>query len=152
MKKLIFKNLTEQFQFESAMAGVKTVAFGNLFVLLLILVGNSGKIEWISIGSFCGMSGGLILVINHFYNWARPTINLLVLLIYILILILELNILGIPTPLTESSAYNYYGKGMLLEMALYLVPFIYVGIRTVLIIPLVIIYYRALKLQPIQPN
>ena len=144
MKEIAFKNLTEKFQYESAIAGIKTVAFGNLFLLLLILVGNSGKIGLFSIGTFCLISGAFILIVHNFYNWTRPKINLLVLILYVIILAVELQLLGIPAPLIEPG--KFHGKGTLLYMAMYLVPFIYIGIRIALILPLMIMYYRALKL------
>lgn len=144
MKNITFKNLAQKYQYENGIAGVKTVAFGNFFLLVIILIGVSGKIAIPSIAFFSLISGLLIFLGNLFYGWTSPKINFLFLLIYTLLVVVELSVLGIPEAVIISN--NGLSKGFFLEIMLYMVPFIYLGVRITLIIPLLIIWYRSLKL------
>ncbi len=144
MKAITFKNLAEQYQFENGIAGVKTVAFGNLFLLVLILVGTGEKVGFMSHGFFSLISGLIIFLGILFYNWSNAKINFGFLLIYTIILLVELYFIGIPAQLMADGLE--LGKGFLLGIFVYMVPYIYLGIRITCIIPLVIISYRAKKL------
>ena len=144
MKEIVFRNLAEQFRFENAMAGVKTVAFGNFFLLVMILTGTGEAVGFLTHGFFCLIAGSVIFLGTLTYNWSNPKINLIFLFIYILILIVELYILGIPERLMTPG--RGLSKGFFFDMVVYMVPFVYIGIRVTCILPLMIIYYRSNKL------
>ncbi len=144
MKEIAFKNLAEQYKFENGIAGVKTVAFGNFFLLLMILTGTGEAVGFLTHGFFSFIAGSVIFLGVLTYNWANPKINLAFLFVYILILMAEFSILGLPEPLMNPS--RGYTKGFLFDMLVYMVPFIYFGIRITCILPLAIMYYRSRKL------
>ncbi len=144
MKEITFKNLAEQYKFENGIAGVKTVAFGNFFLLVMILTGTGEAVGFLTHGFFSLIAGSVIFLGVLTYNWANPKINLAFLFVYILILLVEVSILGIPEQLMNSR--GNFSKGIFLEMLVYMVPFIYIGVRITCILPLAIMYYRSRKL------
>ena len=145
MKAIAFKNLAEQFRFENALAGVKTVAFANFFLLVIILTGTGEPVGFLSHGFFSLLSGSMIFLGTLSYNWSNPKINLSFLFVYMVIFFVELLLIGIPEQLLSSS--GRISKGFLFDMVLYMLPFIYLGIRITCILPLLMIYYRSRKLE-----
>ena len=99
MKEITFRNLAEQYKFENGIAGVKTVAFGNFFLLIMILTGTGEAVGFLTHGFFSLLAGSVIFLGILTYNWSSPKINLAFLFVYVLILIAELHILGLPAPL-----------------------------------------------------
>jgi len=144
MKNITFNSLSDKFKFENSVIAVRMVSFGNLLLLVLVLVGNLGTITFPSVAFFCLTSGLLVLPLNFFYDWTNHKINLFILLSYMLILILEIWSIGIPKPLIETTGIS---KGIFLEMILYIVPFCYIGVRVGFIIPLIIIWVRSWRLK-----
>jgi hypothetical protein len=144
MKEMAFKNLAEQYKFENGVAGVKTVAFGNFFLLVMILTATGESVGFMTHGFFSLIAGSVIFLGTLTYNWANPKVNLIFLFVYMIILFAELLIFGIPEPLLVTS--RGLSKGFFFDMVLYMIPFIYIGVRITCILPLVIIYYQSRKL------
>ncbi len=76
---------------------------------------------WFSIATII-----LVALGHHFFKWSKVRIMVVILISYIGILLLELSICGIPPPLFTFSGM---GKGFILELFFYIVPFIYLGLR-----------------------
>jgi len=94
---------------------------------------------------YCFSSAVLVLVFNLFYNWKEASLNLLITLIYMLIFIAEMIFEGLPNQALEPA--NDISKGIFLDLSLFVLPYLYIGLRFLAVIPLIRITYLSYKLK-----
>ena len=145
MKNSIAKYILD-YKFENSKLGLRTTIIGNYFMFVLILVSNAENVFSNPFALFCLVSGTLVLLLNLFYDWRSSTINFIIITAYFFIYLVEVYSVGIPNPLVDYK--TYISSGILLEMGLSIVPYIYTATRIFLIIPLITIYVLSTKMKP----
>lgn len=87
----------------------------------------------------------LIFLCLKTYNWKKRDINIGIISLYAIALFFEIGYLGFPNTGLESS--NKITKGIFFDMLVSLAPFLYVGLRAALILPIFSIEYQRRKLE-----
>lgn len=136
-------NPVSEYQFEISVTGVRATILGNLLGFAVILISALDNVFSNPFALFCLITGSLILVINAFYNWRNFELNLLIVVIYLLIYFVELFMIGIPNQTIGFT--RKMSKGILLELIMFTVPYVYSMMRVALIIPLIQIYFASKK-------
>jgi len=134
--------LTSQFKEHRRLT--KTTIAGNLLIILPFLFANLNFLWQNMHVVFSLLSGILILTLVLFYDWKNALVNLAIVITYLAFFIMELVLVGIPSnPMPPSSGFS---KGMLLDLAMIFVPWIYMGLRIAFIIPLIQVALSSYKL------
>lgn len=141
-----------KYHFDNAKATIRATIGGNfilsiLFTLTNLTGGNFLANPFFQI-SFITALG--ILILNKLYNWENATINISVICCYLLVYLIEFLIHGIPAPVTIVS--RGFSKGILLDMVLLVVPLLYVGMRIMLVFPILHTHLRSRKLKQTIPR
>jgi hypothetical protein len=137
------KNSIVEYQFENHRLGIRATIVGNLSMLAIFLYPNLGWSDS-PFPFFCLVSGLFILIINLFYNWRNFGINILVTILYIAIYWVEIAYYGIPEQVIKfNSTMN---KGILFQLMIYSIPFMYSIIRLGFVFPLLQICFTSAKL------
>jgi len=118
------------------------VAMHLIFFIIL------GTLDWSSVSSngramIC-LSYALVLLGAHFlYDWTSPAINILFTVLYLVFLFYEFYAFGIPQASPKSD--SYISNGVFMEMFLWGLPYVYIGLRVGLVYPLIKIYLSSRK-------
>jgi len=134
------------YKFEDDKSMIRSVIAGNLILAILFLVG-----DWFAIlrdfrTQICLLSGILFLIANMCYSWESPKMNMMLLLIYLVIFLIEIIYLGIPeSPISFNQ--NRLSKGAMFEMFLGFLPYLYIGLRIALILPIIQILLSSKKIK-----
>ena len=129
------KKVTE-YLFEKRVTAIKTTFVGNLMMATIILLDGIKNFTEVPQAQFCLYSGLFVLIVFLKYNWKNPDLNWLMAGVYIIGVVLELFIIGFPEPMITMNP-NELSKGVGLELMILLIPYIYMGLRAGLVIPLV---------------
>ena len=131
------------YKFEDHKKGVRAVFIGN-FILAMIF----GVINPFSL--ICLISAAFILVFYLAHDWKNSTINFLIPVVYVSISCFEFVQFGIPPALIKVSDIS--GKGAFFGMILLNIPNIYCGIRLLLVIPLIQIFFTSRRLEKLNQS
>lgn len=125
-----------RYHFDNAKTTIMATVLGNLLLSVCFLFSSyhEGNLWENPFFIYSLMSAIVILVIYIFYDWERPILNIGISTCYLLFCIIELVTHGIPQPITDAS--GGYQKGMVLDFALIILPFLYVSLRILLIAPI----------------
>ncbi len=137
-----FRLLTSQFNEHRQLT--KTTIAGNFLMAIPFLLTNP-KFLWQNLHvQFSLISAILILMLVVFYNWKKPTINLIIVVVYLGLFIMEFIMVGIPN--NPMSPEENMGRGILLGLIIMFVPGIYMAVRLALVIPLIQVSLSSIKL------
>ncbi len=143
--KLPLASRLQQYQFENTFSYIKAIAATHFILWLIFMMGEVRAALQNPHAVICLSIFLLVLALVWQYNWKNPEWNLLVAGIYLTSLVLEWLWWGLPASAAEP--YDYMSKGVMLDVFLILVPFIYAGLRVLMIFPLINIYFQARKMQ-----
>jgi hypothetical protein len=124
-----------EYRREDALAQVNAVIGGHLILGVLALVGNDYQFADSPHGVYCLAISAIVFGVNRMYEWDKFALNWAIVVASLLYTIAEFVTYGFPASMLEFS--ESYSKGSLLDGVMYMVPFIYAGIRFALILPLV---------------
>lgn len=133
------------YQFGRDLPKVKASVLGNLLLLLVFLIHFSNNQAISTHAFYCLGSALFVGTIYFFYNWKNPAFNLLIIGFYLIIFVIEMFTLGIPESPLPIERYGI-GKGALLDLAMFIVPYLYAGLRLGFVVPLIQIYMLSKKL------
>jgi len=137
-----FRLLTSKFNEHRQL--IKTTIVGNLLLVVPFLF-NDLKFLWENLHvQFSILSALFILILYLFYDWKNSMVNLVIVVSYLGLFAMEYFIAGIPTnPMPPTQGI---GKGILLDLLMMFVPWIYMGLRLSFIIPLIQVSLSSIKL------
>ena len=134
-----------EYKFDLVQVYPRTVPVVNLIIfLLLCFIGKDYIIHnpytWFSL-----ISAIAVFCLCIFYNWRSPSINILVVLLYTSILLLEYLWFGLPSaPFPIAS--GTISKGVLLDGVLGLLPYLYFGLRALVVLCILPVWWYSRKL------
>ena len=140
------RNSIEEYKFEDDKALIQGLIVGNIMLALIFLVGDLNLIISDLRTQLCMISGLFFLIIHKYYEWKSPKVNVVFMLIYLLIFMIEFLYIGIPESAIRFDE-NRLSKGAMLEMFIGFLPYLYIGIRLALIFPLIQIIFSSKKLK-----
>ena len=94
-----------------------------------------------------GLQGIIFLFLLYYYDWTSRPVNLGIVLAYVLVIVGELLVIGLPS----KAAYlqeTGLRKGLLFDGFVAMLPLLYLAFRAMLVIPLI----QLLRLPPMQVN
>ncbi|HKK76057.1 MAG TPA: hypothetical protein VJ953_13345 [Saprospiraceae bacterium] len=138
-----------QYRFEDTVAMIKATIVGNLLMGLIILLAGFKNFTEVPQTQYCLATGLLVWIIFHNYRWKNTERNALFAVLYLMGAGAELYYLGIPnSPLAFRE--DTIGKGFLFEISVHLLPYLYVSLRILLVIPLISVTLVSRKLGKVQ--
>lgn len=129
-------------RFEDDRAVTKSVFVFNIIFAALYCFCLHSELFLTSRLLICLMTGLVFLVLFYIYDWRTVAVNLYLVLIYIFILLSEYFWLGIPAGVGLVFS-NHVSKGVLLEILIAMIPYLYIGIKVGLVIPLIKICFSS---------
>ena len=135
------------YRFEDSVSMLKSIFIIHFtFVFFLALAYGTGlptKENLLRI-VVCGISALLYLIPYLVYNWQIQAINIFLVLVLFFILGLELFTLGVPArPIGFNERMS---KGFIFDIMISFVPYVYVGIRVLSLIPATQVIWTSFKL------
>jgi len=132
------KKSIAQYQLEDSIRGINAIWVGHVLIVFFYLLGGltgsfSSPHFWFSL-----ITAFIFLGRKVFYNWKDLNINVSLVAVYLISFILEFGIFGLPALLMEMAG----GKGFMLELMVAMIPGLYIGIRFMLLIPLIQLVVR----------
>ncbi|MEL7220033.1 MAG: hypothetical protein AAGJ93_01870 [Bacteroidota bacterium] len=115
-----------------------TIPIGHLFLGLLLLSPDVSSWSINYSAQICLLLFIAFLFILKYYDWEDKAINRVIIFTYLSILLGEYCLVGLPGSLAKSGT-GMLGKGAITELFLFSLPYIYLGIRCFLLIPIILI-------------
>lgn len=81
----------------------------------------------------CGIVLWVFLITNYFYKWTRPVWNKIAIGFYLALTIAEFSIWGVPP---NAIGFDGLSQGVLLDLLVAMMPYVYFSLRFLLVIPL----------------
>lgn len=140
MKKDINKILESyRFQDDKKMI-VTTIVVHFIFLAIFLMV------DWTNLLSdlrtqICLFIGISYMALYKYYNWRSTNINVLIMLFYLFLIIFELIYCGIPN--SPLSVGNNISKGIIFEVLISTIPYIYLFLKIGVIFPLIKIIFSS---------
>lgn len=137
------KKSIAQYQFEDSIKGINAIWVGHILLVMLYILGG---FTWFYTSPhfwFCLVSALFFLGRTIFYDWNDSKINIALMIVYLISWGIELGFFGLPSPLMEFS--SEMNKGIFLDVIVALIPAIYMGLRLVLVIPLIHLVHKQNK-------
>ncbi|WP_026231647.1 hypothetical protein [Neolewinella persica] len=131
------------YQREDALAQVNTVIGGHLILGTLALAGNNFQFADSPHAVYCLVTAVVVFAVNMMYAWDKFKVNWAIVFAYLLYTISEFVTYGFPASMLEFA--GGYSKGAMLDGIMYIVPFVYTGVRFALVLPLVAVAWYAPK-------
>jgi hypothetical protein len=110
-----------------------------LFALFYLLFDPANPLLWYSLSSSLSL-----LLLYLVYNWKDLFMNGSIALLYLLIFIAEWYFHGIPGQAIEPE--DNMGKGIFMDILLAIIPYLYIGLRLLLVLPIIGVTWYAHKL------
>lgn len=130
-------NPLKQYQAEDRHTALRTAMLFYLLLGFILLFPNLSGWATNYNAQLCLFSGGFFLLFVGYYDWKNRFLNLTLALIYATLLYCEHQTLGFPGMAVYTDAASLdISKGMFLDLFLWLLPSVYIGIKILLIIPL----------------
>jgi len=132
-----------QQKFDDSRRMIPAILFGNLILFFFLIAFHSSgelvKIHLISLATTLLFTLGIYKI----YNWENQSINITVLLFYLLICVLEFGIAGLPETYMSYSYYTrFYEKGMMFDLLVSIYPLTFLLLRFTLALPILTIIMR----------
>jgi hypothetical protein len=125
-----------QYRFEDKKAAIMATVIGNLAMGLIILFADWENFMKVPQTQYCLASGLLVLLLIMNYHWKNVEVNGLIVILYVITVMVELYFLGLPkSPMAFSG--DTASKGFLFEILINLLPYLYISLRVLLVIPLI---------------
>ena len=135
--KMTTKHRIAKYQFQDGLQALKTVIATNILFAVMLIMQDWTQLLSGSRMYICLLSALLIIIANSFYKWDSLKINIVIALIYVLLFLVEYLVIGAPNNLiTMDSGVS---KGILLELMIGIIPYVYMTLRIVLIIPILLL-------------
>lgn len=135
--KMTTKHRIAKYQFQDGLQALKTVIAANILFAVMLIMQDWTQLLSGSRMYICLLSALLIIIANSFYKWDSLKINIVIALIYVLLFLVEYLVIGAPNNLiTMDSGVS---KGILLELMIGIIPYVYMTLRIVLIIPILLL-------------
>lgn len=147
MKKTAHEKIAKYY-FQDSQRLVYATPLGNVLLVLVFLMANSKQILTNPYLVISLLTSILFLIICQIYNWQIHWVNSLIIGLYLLIFLIEIIFYGIPPYGTGNSGK----KGVMMEIFISLMPFVYTGLRFIFLIPLIQITYASFQLRKIRLN
>jgi|GEM_PF-5174992 len=131
--------------FGTSINNIRITSIGNSIILLLYMMySTSYNLQRMVILLFSVL---VLELLRRFYKWGRALLNKVILMLYTTSVVLEYWLCG---HLDMGLEVDLYSKGMLLEMFLALIPYLYYSIRIGLAYPLLLV--ELLRINVIQAD
>jgi hypothetical protein len=115
------------------------IVVNTLFALFLVLFDRNNPLLWYSLSSAV-----VIFIIYLIYRWEEPFFNLIIIVFYLGALSAEILFNGIPKPGVAPD--QEMSKGIFLDILLGIIPYVYIGLRLLVVIPLIQVAWWSNKL------
>lgn len=125
----------QEYRFEDAKQQIYAVIAGNVLLLLLMLFFPGFKFNLSprsQILLFTSIVYGIAII---GYDWKFQPVNIFLIVFYVGVWAFELLALGLPDYIVDYTNYTI-SKGIMLDLFIWSLPAIYIGLRLVLVIPL----------------
>lgn len=139
------KKLVDYYKFNDDKNMIKVLIVSNLFFSILLSLPDLSNYATDLRIQICLFSGLFFLGIYKYYDWRTHAINVLAMLFYLFLFLIEFLYLGVPSSLLNIS--QVLTKGVMFEMLVSILPYVYMGIRMAIILPLIKILYSSIVLE-----
>ena len=126
-----------EYKFQDSQRIVYSIPVGHLLLVIAFTLPGASTIFTNPFALSYGLTAILFFVSIKLNSWQSHHFNLLLIFVYILIFFGEWILFGIPTSLITSNQTFSVSKGVLLQIISDMMPYIYVGMRLFLVIPLI---------------
>lgn len=138
-----------QVHFDTAKTSTWVSPIANLILFICYLFFLTTDVFSDSHAVFCIVSAAILFVLCLRYSWKNPEANLFIVILYILSVVAEYYFIGMASnPLGYSDMYMM-SKGIALEMGVDLLPAIYFVIKILAAVPLLLVYFKAKRLEKV---
>lgn len=134
-------NVILKYSFEDSKIAIRLPIVINFIIAAFLIIFDRNNPYLI----YCFSSAILVLAFYLLYSWKEPSLNFLVTMLYLLIFFAELIFEGLPKQALEPE--GDISKGIFLDLSLFILPYIYVGLRFLAVIPLFRVTYLSYKLK-----
>jgi hypothetical protein len=128
-------NRIQKYQREDALVQVGSVIGGHLIIGFLALAGNHYQFAGSPHAVICLAIAVMVFSANKLYSWNSTVLNWSLVIGYLVLTTAEFAVYGLPASMLEFR--ETYSKGAMLDGIMYMVPYIYAGIRFGMVLPLV---------------
>lgn len=136
-------NRIRDYQREDALAQVWSVIGGHLILGFLALGGNDYQLADSPHAMTCLAIVVMVFAANKLYSWDNPVLNWSLAIGYLVFTVGEFVVYGLPASMLEFR--ETYSKGAMLDGIMYMVPYIYAGVRFGLALPLIAVSWHSTK-------
>lgn len=126
----------QRYLFEDKVSAVRATIIGNLLMGMIILFAGWDDFTKVPQTQFSLFTGLILLIIFMNYTWKNPEVNWLISILYLGGVVVEWLTVGIPKSPMPFRA-DTMDKGVLFEMLVNLLPYFYVSLRVLFVIPLI---------------
>lgn len=129
-----------KYKFETSIDGIKAVLVFSLIFCFLFGMGQGSNFYRNPHFLICLVCGLLVWANLLLYSWTRQSINIAVLVLYFVLTCLEFTIWDVPV--VSSDMGHSTAKGLFLDIWVSTIPFVYLGLRFVLLGPQLLSVYK----------
>ena len=133
-----------KYRFEDDRRATLSVGIFNLIIAVFIVLGMFPKIQFDIRAVLCICTGITFLLLYKYYDWKSSITNWTIAILYLVLFILEFIHLGTPGNIIEFN-YNRISKGVMFQMMIGILPYLYMIVKIGIILPLVNIIYSSQK-------
>lgn len=126
----------DRYKEEDLKKSLQLALIGNLVLGLILLFPDIGGWATNYNAQLCVVTAGFFFLFVKYYDWNSNGVNILIALIYLALFYFEYKFLGFPGTDIYYDTNNYQiGKGVLMDLFLWILPGVYIGLRFCLGIP-----------------
>lgn len=137
-----YNNPITQYKIEDAIQSINIIPLGHfVFLLCFFPMGMANPRLFVSLGIVLLFWG-----LKKYYTWQSSSVNLVLIFVYLAVVLIELVIFGFPSILLDISN-NGLSKENIFGILIAMLPYVYVGLRVVLVFPLLSVFFLNLGLK-----
>lgn len=132
------KKRIAQYQYEDKIRGLYTTIVGNLLLFLVLMLPDFDNILQRPHALICLATAVIFFTFKKSYDWKVNLTNILLVVFYLGLVVYEYFQYGLPYGPLHYRYENYQmSKGFMFDLLVWALPLIYLGIRILLVVPLV---------------
>ncbi|MCB0580519.1 MAG: hypothetical protein KDD10_14565 [Phaeodactylibacter sp.] len=127
-----------EYRFDDSRNLFNATIVGNLLLAVFMAAPNLADFPYSGHVQTSFYTACLAFALQRLYNWGSQKANALILIVYLAACGAEYAIWGLPGSPLSTKEDPYMGKGLFLEIVLWSLPLIYIGLRVLLALPIVL--------------
>lgn len=122
----------QHYKFTDSQRLIYSTIVGNVVLGVLLMFPDFSNVLRSPHVRWCLISGLVLLVLKFIYDWKSFTINIGILVVYLLAVLLEYLQEGLPGQSIQNVEQHKVSKGIMMEMLIAMLPMLYLALRAFL--------------------